>query len=267
MSDDIASIQGDEREAIDLTENLLEPDEPAPVAREVDLRYIAGDHRLGPESDAGKEHLHLLRSGVLRFVEDDEAVVQGSTAHERERGNFYGTSLHQLLHPFGLNHVVQSVVERPEIRVDLRHQITGQEPQLLPGFNGRTGQDYAGHLLGQQGLHREGDREVALARTGGADADRDDVLGDRLRIAFLTAGFGTHGTPTSGSQNLGGQDLTWSFVGPHHGDGPREIRGVDPVARLEKHNQFLEQLGGPHGLRAGERNFVASHHDARVRER
>src|SRR5205085_12181740 len=42
------------------------------AAREVDLRDIAIDHRLGAKADAREEHLHLLGRGVLCFIEDDE---------------------------------------------------------------------------------------------------------------------------------------------------------------------------------------------------
>src|SRR3990170_931586 len=44
------------------------------AAREVGLRHVAVHHRFRPEADAGEEHLHLLRRGVLRLVEDDEGV-------------------------------------------------------------------------------------------------------------------------------------------------------------------------------------------------
>src|SRR5207244_12113660 len=41
-------------------------------AREIDLRDVAVDHRLGAEADARQEHLHLLGRRVLRLVQDDE---------------------------------------------------------------------------------------------------------------------------------------------------------------------------------------------------
>ena len=56
-----------------------------PSGRQVDLRDVAGDHRLRSEAEARQEHLHLLGGGVLRFVEDDERVVERAAAHERDR--------------------------------------------------------------------------------------------------------------------------------------------------------------------------------------
>jgi hypothetical protein len=55
------------------------------AALQVDLRDVAGDHRLGADADAGQEHLHLLRRRVLRLVEDDEGVVQRAPAHVGQR--------------------------------------------------------------------------------------------------------------------------------------------------------------------------------------
>ena len=55
------------------------------LARQVDLRDVAGDDDLRAEAEPRQEHLHLLRRGVLRLVEDDEAVVERPPAHEGER--------------------------------------------------------------------------------------------------------------------------------------------------------------------------------------
>ena len=47
-----------------------------PRSRKVDLVGIAANHHPRAHAEAGEEHLHLLRRGVLRLVEDDEGVVQ-----------------------------------------------------------------------------------------------------------------------------------------------------------------------------------------------
>ena len=38
-----------------------------------------------PKPKTGEEHLHLLGRGVLRLVQDDEAVVERASAHEGQR--------------------------------------------------------------------------------------------------------------------------------------------------------------------------------------
>ena len=45
---------------------------------QVKLRHIARDDHAGTETKTRQEHLHLLRRRVLRFVQDNEAVVQGT---------------------------------------------------------------------------------------------------------------------------------------------------------------------------------------------
>ena len=117
---------------------------------EIDLGDVAGDDDLGPESEAREEHLHLLGRGVLRLVENDERVVERATAHVRERRDLDDARLHQLRDRLDVHHVVQRVVQRPQVRVDLVVQRAGQEAQTLACLDRRTGQDDAADLLGLQ---------------------------------------------------------------------------------------------------------------------
>ena len=64
-----------------------DPQPRARAAGQVDLGDVAGHHGLGPEPDAGQEHLHLLGRGVLRLVEHDERVVERAAAHVGQRGD------------------------------------------------------------------------------------------------------------------------------------------------------------------------------------
>ena len=54
---------------------------------EVGLGDVAVDHGLGSEPEPGEEHLHLLRRGVLRLVQDDERIIQGVVGHEEVVGD------------------------------------------------------------------------------------------------------------------------------------------------------------------------------------
>ena len=54
---------------------------------QVNLSKVACHHRLGPKTDASEEHLHLLRRGVLRFIQNDEGIVQSASAHVGKGGN------------------------------------------------------------------------------------------------------------------------------------------------------------------------------------
>ena len=111
MADDVGAREMDKRETAHAPEDALALDEAALLAaREVDLRDVAGDHRLRAEADSGQEHLHLLGRRVLRFVEDDERMVQRAAAHVGERRNFDGVALEQLGSLVEPHEVVQRVV-------------------------------------------------------------------------------------------------------------------------------------------------------------
>ena len=74
------------------------------------------------EADARQEHLHLLDGGVLRLVEDDERVVERAAAHEGERRDLDDLPLDRARDAVEAEHLVQRVVHRAQIRIDLlRH--------------------------------------------------------------------------------------------------------------------------------------------------
>src|SRR5262245_35119692 len=77
MADDVALAELAETDAVDAGEDLAGVLESRRLAGgQVDLRDVAGDHRLGTVAEPGEEHLHLLGCGVLRLVEDHEGIVQ-----------------------------------------------------------------------------------------------------------------------------------------------------------------------------------------------
>src|SRR5438552_13895857 len=51
------------------------------VGRQVNLRFVAGDHGLGSVAEPRQEHEHLFRGRILGFVQDDEGVIERSSAH------------------------------------------------------------------------------------------------------------------------------------------------------------------------------------------
>src|SRR5687767_1295644 len=89
VTDDVALVEVDERDAVDLADHFHRLHQPRGAAeREIDLRHVTGDDRLRSEAEAGEEHLHLFGRGVLRLVQDYEGVVERPAAHERERRHF-----------------------------------------------------------------------------------------------------------------------------------------------------------------------------------
>ena len=114
MPDDVLVPEADEVDAVDRAEDVLHLDQARRlVAREVDLRDVAGDDDLGAETEAGQEHLHLLGARVLGLIENDEGVVQRPSTHERERRHLDDPALHVRVQLVGIEHVVERVEERP----------------------------------------------------------------------------------------------------------------------------------------------------------
>lgn len=155
------------------------------VARQVNLRNVAGDHRLRVEADARQEHLHLFDGGVLALIENDKCVVQGAAAHIGQRRDLNHVAFDQLLHALEAQHFEQGVVQRAQVRIDLLAQIPRQEAQFFTGFNRRARQQNAANLLAFQGIYRSGDGQIGFPGTGRPNAEGDVVIeniGDVLRL-------------------------------------------------------------------------------------
>ena len=212
------------------------------AGRQVDLRDVAGHHDPRAEAQPGQEHLHLLGRGVLRLVQDDERVVQRPAAHVRQGRDLDRAGRGQPRDRVGVDHVVQGVVQRPQVGVDLLVQRAGQEAEPLPGLHRRPGQDDPVDLLGLQRLHRLGHRQVGLAGAGRADREHDRVLVDRVDVPLLVQRLGPDGAAA------GGQDVQGQHVGrpdarlpAQHGDAALDRVGGQLGARSPAADQLLEE--------------------------
>ena len=234
---------------------------------QVDLAGVAGDDDPRAEAEAGEEHLHLLGRGVLRLVEDDEGVVERPAAQERQRGDLDGAGGEQLGDRLGVDHVVQRVVERAQVGVDLLAERAGQEPEPLPRLDGRAAEDDPVDLLGLQRLHGLGHREVGLAGAGRADAEGDRALVDGLDVALLVDRLGPD-RATAVGQDVEAQHVGRALLrlGAQHLDDPLDRLAGDALAGADQRHDLVEEaLGdGDLGRLAGERDPVAADVDAGV---
>lgn len=172
-----------DRDAAHFRQHMLRLDQAALVAaRQVDLRRIAGDDRLRAEADPRQEHLHLLGRGVLRFVEDDERVIQRAPAHVRERRDFDHLALEHLRGLVEAEQIVKRVVKRTQIRIDLLREIARQKTEPLARFDGGARQHDALDLIALERIDRARDREIRLARARRPDAEGHVVRDDLLQI-------------------------------------------------------------------------------------
>ena len=140
----------------------MRPD--AAVVGQIDLRDVAGDHHLGVEAEPREEHLHLLGGRVLRLIEDDEGIVQRAAAHVGEGSNLDGALLGQRRDLLGLEHVVEGIVQRPQIRMHLLDEIAREEAKTLTCLHGGTRQDDARDLALDESGHGHRHGEVGFAR-------------------------------------------------------------------------------------------------------
>ena len=223
---------------------------------------------LRAEPDAGQEHLHLLGRGVLRLVEDDEALVERAAPHERQGRDLDRAPLEQALGALGLDHVVERVVQRAQVGVDLGGQVAGQEAEPLAGLDRRAGEDDAVDLLGLQRLHGHGHRQPGLAGAGGADAERDDVLADGVDVALLAGrSWGGPCGPRAERSTSAVSTSDGRSSCADHVDGAHDAGRLEALAPLEQQHQLLEQVPDLVGLVAGDGDLVAPHVDLDAAER
>ena len=86
---------------------------------QVGLRQVAGDYRLRVVAKTRYKHLHLLIGRVLRFIHDDERIRQRPATHKSQRRNLDHVALEQLVYLVLVEQIVERVVQRPQVRVDL----------------------------------------------------------------------------------------------------------------------------------------------------
>ena len=91
-----------------------------------------------------------------------------------------------------VHQVVERVVDRPQIGIDLLAHVAGQEAEPLAGLDRRPRQDDAVDLLALEQLHRMRDREPGLAGAGGAGAEHQRMPPQRADIGVLRGRAGAH---------------------------------------------------------------------------
>ena len=171
--------------------------------------------------------------------------------------------------PSGLDHVVQRVVQRAQVRVDLGHQVAGQEAEPLAGLDRRAGEDDALHLLGLQRLHGHRHGQPALAGAGRAEAERDDVLADGVDVALLAGRLRPHRPALGAAQDVVGEHLARPLVGAAPCRSTRRTVGVVEVAGRCCSSTTSSSNSRPDllGLGAVDGDLVAAHADRRRRGR
>ena len=142
MTDDIPACQRAEGDPVDFFQDARRDIQPGyGPSRNILLRHVAGHDDLRSVADPRQKHLHLSRRRVLRLIEDDVGVVQRASAHICQRRNLDQSLLHVPLKRLGAHNLIQRVVQRPQIRVDLALEVAGEKSELLARLNRGPCQD------------------------------------------------------------------------------------------------------------------------------
>src|SRR5881392_1224632 len=133
VAHDVAIAQVAEPDPFDPGQDPLDLEQARilPVGQ-VDLGLVPRDHRPRVHSQAREEHFHLHSGRVLGLIENHEGVGEGATPHVGEWRDLDGAAVGRLLHPVAGHHVLQRVVQRSQVRVDLLVHVAGEELEALP---------------------------------------------------------------------------------------------------------------------------------------
>src|SRR2546421_11059044 len=135
-------------------------------------------------------------------------MVERAPAHVGEWRELDGAALEELSGLLEAHQVVERVVERTQVRVDLLREIARQEAETLAGFDCRAHQYDALHLVALERIDRARHGEVGLAGARRADADgqvmREDALDvlDLVRRAPVQIRAARHQLRTLGAPRL-----------------------------------------------------------------
>ncbi len=89
-----------------------------------------------------------------------------------------------------IHQVVERVVDRPQIGIDLFAHVAGQKAEPLAGFDRRPRQHDAIDFLALEQLHGMGHREPGLAGAGGSGREHQRMALERADIGVLRGGAG-----------------------------------------------------------------------------
>ena len=197
----------------------------------------------------------FICSGVVfcassRMMND---AVERPSAHEREGGDLDGALLQEALGAVGPEHVVERVVERAQVRVDLRHEVPGQEAEPLARLDrGSREHDPAGPRGAAAPGRRRRRRGSSCRCPAGPMREGDRVRRDRVGVALLARGVRPDGLALLAAQDVLAEDLGGAEVlSRTMHDRALDLAHVEVLAALEQQQQLVEELRDDRRLRPG----------------
>ena len=156
-----------------------------------------------------------------------------------ERGDLDDVALEELVDLFLIEKIVEGVVERAEVGVDLLLERAGKEAEALACFDGGADEDDAADLLGDERGDGHGDGEVGLAGSGRSEAEGHVGLLDGFDVLALVGGAGLHHALDAGRALLAGFD---EGAEGHGGVGDDQAEHAVELAVLERDAGLAEVL-------------------------
>ena len=212
MSNNIVRGQVTDVHAFYVIEHFERCAQPRCSGWQVDLGDIARDHHSRVEPESGQEHLHLLRSRVLSFIQDYERVVQGAATHVCQWCNFDCSASHQFWHSLWVKHFVKRIEKRAQVWVDLVVERSGQESKSLACLYRRSSQYDATYFFALQRLHCLSHSEISLSGSGRANSEDDGVFINCIYIELLPESLGSDAFAPR-RENALAQHIGWACGG------------------------------------------------------
>ena len=108
-----------------------------------------------------------------------------AAAHVGQRRDLDHAALEVRGDALRIHHVVQRVEQRAQVRVDLGHEVAGQEAEPLAGLDRGAGEDDPVDLAARERGGGHGHGQERLARARGPDAEGDGGAADGVDVALL----------------------------------------------------------------------------------
>ncbi len=168
----------------------------------------------------------------------------------------------------GPEHVVQGVVERPQIRVDLGLEVPGQEAESLARLHGRAGEDDAPDGPAGQRLDGRRHGQIGLPGSSRSDAEDQRVVPDGIDVRALANGLGADDLPPPDRDHLAEHAARGRHRLADHLDHSTHGVLFQRGTLLHEQEEFLDDGAGIVGglWFAREQNLVAARDDGRLRE-
>ena len=174
----------------------------------------------------------------------------------------------QLVGLLEVHHVVERVVERPQVRRDLLLHAAGEKPEPLARLDGRPREDDPLDLLLHQRADRQRHRQVGLAGPRRPDAEHDVVLADGVDVALLGQALGGDGPRAAGDQDRVVEDVAQvdAAVGAQRDGRAADVLRADRRAGAGHAVELLDQAARDDDVvpRADDGQIVAAAVDLRA---